>query len=474
MGLDPHVGPMQVSSIGSRYGHRKPTKQRQHLGHDLPPTAESHALNPHSTFQSSIANARRISLGLASLLFTLVVDSVSTAAAAESTAEFNPTEAATLPRILALAQQNAPRVVVSRSARRASEAAMVGARVWPVQNPYFEFTATRTTNRYPDGTLMIGTAWIPLEITGQRGRRVSEAESFIEMHDFDVKQARAEASGAAVRAWGHAVVETARIRTLLDITASAASEARAFRARRDVGDATERDAQLAEVELARHQVFVEEAKVALHSALAELRRLTGRNWHVPPQDRAGAQRDFGKLDPVSAAAQSPFVKSSRVEADYFARQDERLSSETLGPVSLMLSGGHGTLGENVLGAGVAFTLPSFRRFQGERARAQRERDRALVQSDTTRRDIERRLTAIIQEARGVQQIEQVLDTQALPAAQAARRASEQMFEMGKVDILSVLVSRRDEAMLRLKQLDLAAREWELTAAWTELTGATPP
>jgi outer membrane protein TolC len=220
-------------------------------------------------------------------------------------------------------------------------------------------------------------------------------------------------------------------------------------------------------------MLVEEAKVALQRALAELLRLTGRSWYVEPQDTVGTGRDFGRLNPTLAAGESPFVKSGRTEAEYFARQDARLSSETTGPVSLMLSGGHGTAGENVFGAGVAFSLPTFRRFQGERARARSERDRALVQTSVTRTEIERRLVAIIAEVQGVQHVEQVLATQALPAAQAARLASERMFEMGKVDILSVLVSRRDEATLRLKQLDLAAKEWELMADWTELTGVTP-
>ncbi len=48
-----------------------------------------------------------------------------------------------------------------------------------------------------------------------------------------------------------------------------------------------------------------------------------------------------------------------------------------------------------------------------------------------------------------------------------------MFEMGKIDILAVLMSRRDEAQLRLKHLDLAEREWDLMANWTELTGSVP-
>jgi cobalt-zinc-cadmium efflux system outer membrane protein len=431
-------------------------------------------LNSTISLQKPIATAHDLVRRLPWLFSSiLLIWSAAASAAPDQPEQQIGTELATLPRVVALAQQNAPNVVVGRSAKRASEASLVGARVWPVQNPYFEITATRTTSSMRDGTLMLGTAWLPFEVTGQRGRRISEAESFVAMHELDVHQARAQAAGSAIRAWGRALVETARIHTLQEIAASAGSEARAFRARRDVGDATERDAQLAEVELARHRVLVEEAKVSLHSAIAEMRRLTGRNWYVAPQAHVRAGRDLDKLDPALAAAQSPFVKSGRVEADYFSRQDERLSSETLGPVSLILSGGHGTTGENVFGAGVAISLPTFRRHQGERARAQRERDRAMVESDVTRKDVERRLSAIVQEARGVRQIAEVLDTQALPAAQAARRASEQMFEMGKVDILSVLVSRRDEALLRLKQLDLAEREWDLIADWAELTGVVP-
>lgn len=407
------------------------------------------------------------------LLFAMVMCGSFSANAVDEPLDAPGTETATLSRLVALAQQNAPKVVVGRAATRASQASVVGAKLWPVQNPYLEVTGTRTTHSSRDETMLLGSLWLPFELTGQRGRRISEAQAYVALHELDVQQARAQASGSAVRAWGRAVVESARIQTLLDIAASAASEARAFRARRDVGDATERDAQLAEVELARHQMMVEESKVALQSALAEMQRLTGRTWYVPPQNHVRAERDLNRLDAATAAERSPFVRVGRAEADYFARQDERLSSETAGPISLMLSGGHGTTGENILGGGVAFTLPTFRRNQGERARAQGERDRALIQTDVTRKDLERRLVAIIQEARGVRQIEEVLDGKALPAAKAARSAAEQMFEMGKVDILSVLVSRRDEALLRLKQLDLAERGWELLADWAELTGVVP-
>ncbi len=380
---------------------------------------------------------------------------------------------ASLPRVVAAAQDFAPEVSIGRSVLRASKSVLVGARLWPIQNPYFEVTATRTDKSTPTGTLFQASAWLPFEISGQRGRRISQAEAYVGMHQMELKQARAAASGAAVRAWGRALVETERIRTLAEIASSAESESKAFRVRSDVGDATERDAQLAEVEYARHLMLIEEANVALDTALGELKRLTHRNWQVPPQDQVRPRPDLDRLNPTVAAAQSPFVQASHSEAEYYARTDATLASEATGPVSLILSGGHGTLGETVMGGGVAFTIPAWRRNQGERARAQSERDRAFVQSDVTRKDVEMRLTTILKEARGLRLAQDVLDGQALPAAQAARRASEKMFEMGKIDILAVLVSRRDEALLRLKHLDLAEREWERMADWAELTGAVP-
>ncbi len=380
---------------------------------------------------------------------------------------------ATLPRVVAAARDLAPQVAIGRSVLHASRSALVGARLWPMLNPYLEVTASRTANRSNSETLVMGTAWLPFEVSGQRSRRIAQAEAYVGIHEVYVRQASAEASAAAIRAWGRALVAAGRIGTLSEIAKSAESEVKAFRVRRDVGDTTERDAQLAEVEFARYLMLIEEAKVAFDAALGEMRRLTSRNWQVLQQDEVRPRRNLDQLNPSQAAAQSPFVQAGRSEAEYHSRSELTLASEATGPLSLILSGGHGTLGETVIGGGVGFTIPSLRRKQGERAQALAEQERALKQADITRRDIEARLITILKEARGLRRSEDVLDGQALPAAHAARRAAERMFEMGKIDILAVLMSRRDEAQLRLKHLDLAEREWDLMANWTELTGSVP-
>jgi outer membrane protein TolC len=378
----------------------------------------------------------------------------------------------TLSRVVALAVEHSE-VTIGRSELRASESWYVGARLFPMQNPYFEITGTHSNRVGSDGTLFNAAAWLPFEITGQRSSRIAEAKAYVGVHAQELEERQARARAAAVRAWGHAVVEVERIRTLSEIAASAQTEARAFRARRDVGDATERDAQLAEVEYARHNVLVEEARVSLAAAMGELHRLTGKRWTPPEHAPVRVDIDFQRVSPERAAAHSPLVRVLRAQADFFAQTDVKWSREAAGPVSLMLSGGQGTTGETVVGAGVAWALPTFRRFQGERARALAERERALTQAQAVRHDVEVRLETIVREFRSMRDALAVLDTQALPAAGAARLAAERMFQMGKIDILSVLVSRRDEALLRLRHLDMAEQEWSLLGDWVELSGALP-
>ena len=385
----------------------------------------------------------------------------------------NAPEVPTLERVLALAMSRAPELRISQSTVEASRSSLVGARLWPVQNPYVEVVATRGFGGLGQGTNLTGTAWLPFEISGQRGRRIDEAESLIGMKVADLERTRANVRAAAVRYWGRALVESARIQTLTQIEASAEAEAKAFRARRDVGDATERDAQLAEVERARHGVLIEEARATLDGAMGGLTRLTGRKWLVPQALKVHPPLKIENLRASIAAAQSPLVQAPRIESNFYAKVDARLARDATGPLSVIVTGGRGEVGETLLGAGLGWSFPTFRRFQGERARAQAEQQRSLFESGVIRKDIETQLETIIREITGTRRALAVLENQALPAARAARQAAEGMFRFGKIDMLGLLVSRRDEALLQLSRLDLAEQEWNLAAVWAELTGEVP-
>lgn len=425
------------------------------------------ALSSHRTHR--LSPGRAVALVLTGLL--LIVSR--TAFAEPLTDEVEPPSSYSLQRAVALARENAPAVLVGRAAMRTSQTSLIGARLWPIQNPNLEVTGTRSTTPAADSTMFLGTAWLPFEFTGQRSKRIARAEAYIDMYGLQLAQAQAMATAIAVRSWGRAMVEAQRIHTLSEIARSAESEAKAFGVRRDVGDTTEREAQVAQVEFARHKMLVEEARVSLASAIGELRRVTGREFRFEAANNVRPDYNIEKLRPDAAAAESPYVQANRAEAVFHEREEATLAAEATGPISLMLSGGKGTVGETTLGAGLAFTLPTFRRFQGERARALAERDRAYVQASTTRKDIEAQLVTVLNETRSLRRASAVLETEALPAARAARLAAEKMFEMGKIDTLAVLVSRRDESLLQLRRFDFAAREWELMADWIELTGVVP-
>ena len=430
--------------------------------------------NPHFLLYCSMFGRRSTSALCGSACgLTAVVAPITAVAQTQPQGSEPLRDTPTLARIIQLAVEKAPDVVIGRSVLRSSEASYVGARLWPVQNPYVELLASNTQRTGSHSTLFTGTAWLPFEVTGQRGARLNEAKAFVSIHQFELERARAQARAIGMKAWGRAVVEAERIRTLGELVRSAEAESKAFSLRRDAGDATERDAQLAEMERARHLLLVEESRASLESAMGDLQRITGKAWAVPNEPSMRVETILYRYDPREVAAQSPFVRAFSAEAAYFAQVDEKWAREAAGPVSLMLSGGHGTTGETVLGAGVAWSLPTFRRFQGERAKAQAERERSLVQAGAIQREIETRLATIVRELDAVRRAISVVDKQALPAARAARAAAEQMFQMGKIDILSVLVSRRDEVLLRLRNLDLVEQEWALVADWVELSGVMP-
>jgi outer membrane protein TolC len=64
----------------------------------------------------------------------------------------------------------------------------------------------------------------------------------------------------------------------------------------------------------------------------------------------------------------------------------------------------------------------------------------------------------------------MLRDQGEPAAIAAVESATAMRRAGKGELLAVLTSRRDLALVQLRRLELATREWNLLAELTAITG----
>jgi outer membrane protein TolC len=337
-----------------------------------------------------------------------------------------------------------------------------------------ELVGQHGTDGTTKGISWSGTFWLPFEVFGQRGNRIAEAGAYQDLFQADLEVAVASALGEAYAAYGEAQVAAERIRIIQQMVALARHTSEMYDARLASGDAVLRDATMAKVEVARNEVQLQAAHAQLASALAQLSRITGEQYvHV---DDVQAVPPKVHIDEYLAKLRKrlpPAVSSAEAEAKYYEAQKERLESETMGPMSLMLLGGRGDFGEARVGAGIAYEFPIVRSLQGEKARAASQALRAQTQRAVSQNVIERRLDGIIQQYRYQQSAYELLTNVALPASEHAVDSATATLEAGKTDWLAVLLSRRDLMTLSLERLDVVAHQWSLLGELIQMTGELP-
>jgi outer membrane protein, heavy metal efflux system len=369
--------------------------------------------------------------------------------------------------VLRLVKDRSPEVVLGNANVATAQSSMVGARLAGLGNPYLEFLGKSAIPGTSTSVAFDGTLWLPFEIAGQRGTRIAESSALIGFERKNLEVATALAKAAAVRAYGLAAVGGTRLGVLGELLEVASTEASNYAARFAAGDVTARDARLAEVELARYSMLAEETRADLALALSELNRLTGADYSSPP---VGMPRP-PTISPF-AVDKAPTLAASRAEAAFFDRAKERARREgAAGNLSLMLNGGRDEFGQPVVGAGLAYAFPVVRRNQGEQARAEAERRRALVEERLKHRALTVRLRGLTVELEQVRRALIILGDKAEPAALAAVNAAVEMQKAGKSDAFLVLMSRRELGLLRLRRLDLVAREWTITSEMVAISGS---
>lgn len=378
-----------------------------------------------------------------------------------------------LTHVLALAAKQAPAVALSEANVTATRAARVGARLPPLGNPvltaFAEHGSGVTEDVYVEGQLDI-----PLEIWGQRRKRIAEVEGLVALAQAGVDVARASALGETANAYGQAVVASERVRVLQSAIEAAQSEAAVYQARVAMQDATMRDAHVATMEVARLESLMIEARADLASALAALSRLTGLKLAKDAVAKTPEPPDEQTLiAEAHTSDDAPVVRESRAEAEYFARASKRAASEGRAPFGLLLRGVRGDMAEARFGAGFSVGFPFFRRNQGERARAAADAERARRASEIQEAALSAAAQGLERELEQLREARRVIESTALPAAREAVEAAQQIHAAGKGELLPVLISRRDYASLHLRRLDILARQWRAVADLITITGLTP-
>jgi cobalt-zinc-cadmium efflux system outer membrane protein len=388
-------------------------------------------------------------------------------------------ELPTLERAIVLARERAIVVSDARGELGVAQAQMAGARVSAFGNPYVDIQVEKgITSGQGQQLQALAYAYFPVDLTGQRGARIEEADKLIKWRQIGMNDARAIATGEAVAAYGELLVGAARITEATTGEQTARDEAKYFAGRLEAKDTTVYEKSLADAEVARWVQSRAEAQLRFSSSRARFAQVTGAidvdsppaNAAVlPPRLRASWDDAFM----ATVVDKSPLVVKLAAERTYWESSVERYKAERIPPVAFELIGGRGELGEARVGGGAVITFPVTRRYQGEIARAELGRNHAVSRLALFRGIVETRLRAARDAVVTVTKTVEELDQAGMPALERAVSSSVEGFKLGKIEITRVLLARRDLAIARARRLDLIEAGWRAYADLAVLSGDLP-
>jgi len=380
-----------------------------------------------------------------------------------------------LERAIAQAQTLTPAAVDARGAALVAQALEVGARVSPLGNPYFEVTADR--GQYTRSAQLLGTLYLPMEVQGQRGARIGEWKQFVSWKGALLEDTLARTLRDAVLAYGDVRVARARLTLAEDGEAYSRAESEAYARRLTAGDATAYDVSVAQSELSRWSQLRAAESAAFAHSLAQFAEVTGTE-PLPPAATEPIEPPLlrGTLPTGSFddwLANNSALRVLSAESRYWQANGERMKKEAWAPVSLILTGGRGDLGETRYGAGLAISIPATRRNQGEQARAASEGVRASAVRNSLRAAIGHRLRGAAEAYRIAVAGTTELDVNGIPAAERVVTNAADAQKAGKGESIRVLIARRDLAAARARRLELVHVAWSSYAELAAIKGALP-
>lgn len=382
----------------------------------------------------------------------------------------------TLELSVAQAQRRSEGVVRAEAEVGIARAGQLGAKVSKFGNPYLDFQVDRGSTTKDVQALAF--LYTPMEIFGQRGARMDEAQAMKHWRDVGLTDAKSIATGQVIASYGSIQVASERLAIAEKGEQSARAEASYFEGRFAAQDATVYDRSLAQAEVSRWLQTKAEAILRLTDAKVELMRLTGNvAWNdaattvapMPPPLR----HDWNHGYLAQAAEKSPALRSSRAESVYWEQSKKRWQAERRMPIELLLIGGRGDPGDLRLGGGILLQIPVFRRFQGDIAKAEAQQAYVQQVQPVIRTTVQARLDGSRQALESMLEALQNLDQYGIPAGEKAVEASFESYKRGKIDLLQVLLARRELALAKSRRLDLLESAWRAYADLAAVSGDWP-
>lgn len=384
----------------------------------------------------------------------------------------------TLERAIQMARARAIVVAQAEAEIGVAQAQMASAKQSSIGNPYTDVQVDRNWDTSNGIIQALTYTYFPIDIGGQRGKRIDEAERLIDWRKLGLVDARALATGDVVGAYGELVIGNARITEATTGEQTARDEAKYFAGRLEARDTTVYEKALADAEVARWVQARAEATLRVTAARARYEQVTGSPTTEMPAASSSLYPPAlrAKWDDAYVAQiidRTPIVARLNAERHYWDASGDRYKRERLPPLAFEVIAGRGGAGEARFGLGAVITFPITRRYQGEIARAEKGEETAARQLELYRTILTSRLRAARDAIAAVEKAVKELDESGMPALEKAVSASNEGFKLGKIELTRVLLARRDLALARARRLDLLEAAWRAYADLVILSGDLP-
>jgi cobalt-zinc-cadmium efflux system outer membrane protein len=386
----------------------------------------------------------------------------------------------TLEQALQRAEQTSPLVRRARAEREAIAAREVGASVLMPSNPIIGGGVgprrERTGPIDERGLQYFVHGEQTVEIAGQRGTRQEVVSRALHTAELRVQVARAETRARVRAAYVGAQLALARVDAATQREALVGKLLDAVRARVAGGASSNVDLELARLERGSAARARIDATLAAADGLARLRLLVG----LPPgQELRLEQRTVapppraGELSALLARAQAQRAELAALTSgiDEIDADIVRLRREAIPSPTLFVELQRDLPGQLFVGGGLAVPIPVWRRQQGELALARADRWRVQEERTLVERDVALEVERAFQAEAAQHEMSQLLDSEVLPAAEAAVTLMTEGWRAGKFDLFRLLQTSRDASEARRLYLETLGLLWESSIALDRAVGA---
>ncbi len=328
----------------------------------------------------------------------------------------------------------------ARRQRAIREAQLRTARQWA--NPAVSFEVTEDS---PHENLAFG---LPIEIGGQRGRRIAVAKEALTLADLDVRVEMATLRRNLRQAFYGLLAASERSRLADEVVGLAERVKAVAQTRFEEGAAPRLEVLQADVGLARAQADADFARSARASALADLNAVLNQ----PPGQAVAvvgdlaegpAIPDFTRAMALAGASNVDILSADREAAVEGRRLDllkaERIPTPTITFGLPMNAPDEFTVGKSL---GIAMTIPLFNRSQGEIAESQATIDQVHARRDAAHRIVESRVFAALARIDAERQRLELYRTRVIPAAVELATLAEESYKAGRDTVLALLDAQR--------------------------------